>query len=130
MAFELVGPASRVVIDAGDEALFSTLPRRYGLATPRCDSLWVRFYDDPCLDSAAEVEQLGDEIAALRAAHVQARSAELVRERRIHARDEQVRRRILDGLLAGDPVLCKCDEIIALCREAVVAARGLVCSSD
>jgi hypothetical protein len=41
-----------------------------------------------------------------------------------------VRARIVEGLLADDPVLRKCDEIVAVCHEAIAAGAGLSCSSD
>ena len=130
MAFVIVGPRSQVFIDGLNEPLLAELPRRYGLRTPRCDYLWERFYGDPRLGSPAEVALLRAEIEALRAAHARQRGDELARARKVTTQDAAVRARILDSLLAGDPVLRKCDELIAVCDEAIAAGQGLVCSSD
>jgi hypothetical protein len=130
MAFVIAGPRSQVFIDGADEPLLGQLPRRYGLCTPRCDYLWERFYDDPQLGSPAEVELLRAEIAALRTAHARQRGDELAREHKVTAHDPAVRARILESLLAGDPVLRKCDELIAVCDEAIGAGQGVACSSD
>jgi len=130
MAFVIIGPRSQAALDSQDEALLHELPRRYGLRTPRCDYLWDRSYADPRLASVDEVSALGEEMRELRAAHARARAAELTRTRKIKARDEAVRSRIVEELLADDPVLRKCDEIVAVCRDAVAAGAGLSCSSD
>jgi len=130
MAFVIASTRSQVCIDGVDEPLLGELPRRYGLRTPRCDYLWERFYGDPQLGSPAEVALLRAEIEALRAAHARRRGDELARERKVAAQDPAVRARILGSLLAGDSVLRKCDELIALCDEAIAAGQGLVCSSD
>jgi hypothetical protein len=130
MAFVIAGPRSQVCIDGVDEPLLAELPRRYGLSTPRCDDLWERFYGDPQLGSPAEVAVLRAEIEALRAAHARRRGDELARERKVTTQDPAVRARILESLLAGDPVLRKYDEIVAVCDEAIAAGQGLVCSSD
>jgi len=130
MAFVLASTRSQVCIDGADEPLLAELPRRYGLRTPRCDYLWERFYGDPRLGSPEEVALLRAEIEALRAAHARRRGDELARERKVTTQDPAVRARILGSLLAGDPVLRKCDELIAICDEAIAAGQGLVCSSD
>lgn len=130
MAFVIAGPRSQVCIDGVDEPLLGQLPRRYGLRTPRCDYLWERFYADPRLGSPAEVALLRAEIEALRAAHARQRGDALARERKVTTQDPAVRARILESLLTGDPVLRKCDELIAVCDEAIAAGQGLVCSSD
>jgi hypothetical protein len=130
MAFVILGPRSQVCIDGVDEPLLAELPRRYGLRTPRCDYLWERFYSDPRLGSPEEVALLRGEIEALRATHARRRGDEVARERKVTAQDPAVRARILGSLLAGDPVLRKCDQLIAICDEAIAAGQGLACSSD
>lgn len=126
----IIGPQSRVALDGADEPLLEELPRRYGLRTPRCDYLWDNFYGDPCLTTVEEVSGLRDELLMLRRAHARAQGDALARKRKVFARDEEVRARIVEGLLEDDPVLLKCDELVAVCHEAIAAGVGLTCSSD
>jgi hypothetical protein len=128
--FVIIGPRSQVSLDGADEPLLEELPRRYGLRTPRCDYLWANFYGDPCLTTVEEVCALRDELLMLRMAHAHAQGDLLARARKVFARDEMVRARILERLLQDDPVLRKCDEMVALCHEAIAAGVGLACSSD
>lgn len=130
MAFCIIGADKHVIIGDDDQQIFSELPRKYGLSTPVIDELWARFYADPRLSSSLQVAQLRAEIDAVRSAHLNQRREAVARQRKIRAQDPAVVALIADKLLVEEPVLSKCDEIIALCATAMAKNEGLRCSSD
>ena len=130
MAFYLIGPRSDVAIEARDERIFWEIPSRYSLTTPQCDFIWDAFYRSPSLSSPEQVAALRDEIQTIRTAYEADRRRILQKERKVHSKDPAVVDRILGTLLSDDPVLRKCDELLALCDEASSAGEGLSSSSD
>jgi hypothetical protein len=130
MAFEIVGSRSSVVVGDDDEKIISDLPRTLGLQTPQCDRLWEAFYRSPRLSSVEEVGAFRTEVAAISSAYQSKRRHVLVKERNIHSKDPSVVERIVGPMLAADPAVAKCQEIISLCDEAIAVGAGLSCSSD
>jgi len=130
MALDIHGPTLHVQIDSADERILSHLPAELGVPAPRCAAILERFYQDPDLRSPEEVAQLRAEIVALRAAWDARARPRVMREKQVHARDPATLARLLDGLLASEPVLAKCTELIAACDEAIAAHTGLTFASD
>lgn len=121
---------SSVAIDGQDEKILGELPRQLGLTTPQCDFLWEAFYRSPQLNSSAQVQLFRGEIVQIRAAYLRARKQALQKERNVHAKDPRRLDEILESMLAGDPILTKCNELVQLCDDAIDAGVGILCNSD
>jgi hypothetical protein len=129
MALEVVGPTRRAAIAGDGEHVIARLPAELEIAAPICARIWERFYGAPGL-TLDEVRGWRAELAAVRAAWETGRRAELVRERRINAQDPAVVARIVAPMLAGERTLVVCNELIAVCDDAVAAGVGLELWSD
>ncbi|MBA3395241.1 MAG: hypothetical protein H0T89_21515 [Deltaproteobacteria bacterium] len=129
MALDIHGPTRHTAITDDGEHIVSTLPAALGLVTPICDRIWDRFYAGPSL-GAAEVAAWKEELIAIRAAWALRRRVALVSERRIRATDPKVIEQIVAPMLAQDRTLTICDELLAVCDDALVARSGLRFVSD
>jgi hypothetical protein len=129
MALDVYGPTRHAAIDDDGEPIVARLPGELGVIAPQCDRIWAQFYAGPHL-GAADVALWRAELVSIRAAWERRRRAELIAERQITARDPAVAERILGPMLASDRILVICDELIAVCDDALNAGAGLRLMSD
>lgn len=129
MAFDIQGPTLQAAIGDDGEHVVARLPAELGVAAPQCDRIWAQFYGNLVL-GGAELAQWRTELQALRAGWAQRRRAELIRDRGVRAADPAVVDRIVTPMLAGDRTLAICDELIAVCDDALSAGVGLRCTGD
>lgn len=136
MGFDVVGPARQVRasnIDDEGQPPYDVLamPRAYGLTCPQLEKLNQRFYDSTSVRFAGgEVHRLRDELIRLRDAYQARRVPELIEERRVRARNPDIRRAILAQLLQEDTVYRVLEEFRRLCEEAIAAGVDVRCIGD
>jgi hypothetical protein len=136
MGFEVVGLARHVRasnIDDGDNPKYDVLamPRAYGLTCPQLEKLNQRFYDSTSIRVAGgEVHRLRDELIQLRDAYRARRVPELIKERRVRARDPDIRQAIVEQVLLEDTVYRVLEEFRLLCEEAIAAEVDVRCLGD
>jgi len=129
MALDVYGPTRHAAIDDDGEPIVGRLPAELGVAAPQCDRIWERFYGHPHM-GPVEVAQWRTELVAIRAGWERRRRTELIRDRKISAKDPEIAERILGPMLAADRTLAICDELIAVCDDALAAGAGLRLMSD
>jgi hypothetical protein len=120
-------------IDDGGQPQYDVLamPRAYGLTCPQLEKLNQRFYDSTSVRfTGGEVHKLRDELVQLRDAYLAQRVPELIKERRVRARDPDIRRAILMQVLQEDTVYHVLEEFRLLCEEAIAACVDVQCIGD
>ena len=136
MGFDVFGPTRHVRasnVDDGSEQQYDVLamPRAYGLTCPHLEKLRQRFYDSTSVRFAGgEVHALREELIQLQAAYRSRREPQLIEERRIRARDPEIRRAVLEQVLQEDTVYRVLEEFRLLCDEAIMAAADVRCEGD
>jgi len=111
------------------EAELLRLFEQFGINAPEFRKLCDALYASPSL-GPAEVVQLHREFQELRAKYQELRLAALRRTRNVQAKDPAVAETILLGMLAGDRLLTKIDDVLRICDAAVAAGGGIVTESD
>lgn len=121
MALDIIGPTKRTAIYDEDLPMFQML-KDFGLKAPQFEAVWERFYQDPCVDAFAWLE----EIKRLREAYLFA----LGKARNVHTKNPELRRQILDRLGQSDRWVVRFGELIAVCEDAIAAEQDLHFLSD
>ena len=135
MGFDVYGPTRRVQaadVDRADGQYdLLAMPAEYGLRCPQLENLSRRFYDSTVLRFAdGAVHALRDELVRLRDTYRAKREPELIAERRIRARDPEIRRAAAERVLEEDRVYRTLEEFRLLCDEALAAEADVRCEGD
>lgn len=136
MGFDVFGPTRHVRasnVDDGSEPRYDILamPREHSLICPQLEKLNQRFYDSTSIRVAGgNVLALRDELIQLRDTYRARREPELIEERRVRARDPDVRHAIGEQLLQDDTVYRVLEEFRLLCEEAIMAGMDVRCEGD
>lgn len=136
MGFDVIGPTRHVRasnVDDGEEPLYDvlTMPKEYGLACPQLEKLNDRFYESTRVAFAhGEVAALRDELVRLTRAYRASRELELISERRIRAKDANVRAQIVEELIQHDPRYRILEDFRMLCEEAISEQADVRCVGD
>jgi len=102
---------------------------RFGMPAPEYRRLYGALYDSPSF-GPEQVQQLEREFRELREKYREHRMDELRRTRKVHAKDPAVAESILSGLLTGDRVLAKIDDVLRVCDAAIASRASVVSESD
>jgi hypothetical protein len=128
---QLDGPRSTVIFGEEHEPLLSSLPETLCLRTPVFDLLRRERYCDEITISLADVEALKRDALAIFDAYKARRRAELLSERpELRGEDDRTIRRTLSPLLKQDRLLRKCEEVVALCDDALKRRAELTFVGD
>lgn len=124
----LVSDEGQVSLENAPGTVFQLLDE-FGVVVPEYEKLRAGYYGTLTL-STFQVAQFRKETLELRDLYQAKRRCEVLKQRKIHARDPRVVDRIVAQILEGDPWLLKFDEIIALCERAVERAGTITCVGD
>ena len=128
MGLELATTGATTNLDDLEDELLK-LVDRFGMQAPEYRRLYGALYESPSF-GLEQVEQLQREFRELREKYREHRMNELRRTRQVRAKDPAVADTILSGLLTGDRLLAKIDDVLRVCDAAIAARASIVSASD
>ena len=128
MTLILSGARRDVVLDDLPGSIFE-LVRRLGVPSTEFKKIETSQYGTYTA-STAQAEQLLKEASELERAYLREEKQRVARERNVHARDPQIRDKILEDLLEDDAWLRKIREIVVLCETVIAEGGSLVATGD
>lgn len=128
MVLHLSNQNNRVELDNGDEAIFDRLPED-GSGFSMLRQLQYKFYGNMTID-VSKLPQFRREIIQILREWKDELAPLVIKQRRITARDVELRESILDRLLKEDALVAKLEEVLRLVDESLEAGEAIECIGD
>jgi len=125
MALDFMGPTQTYHWESQDDRIFEVI-KQLDLKAPQFENIFEAYYSDPNV----VVETFHKEINLVLTSYQEHRKAELIRERKIRAKNPEVLRSIVQPMLDADPIIQTLQALQAVCEDAMLHGQGIQCVSD
>jgi len=126
MPLDIFTPNVYTTLEDEEVTFLLHFARESEIQAPQFQKIWDQFYQDPCVYESIWLLELRQ----LREAYVLRQQQRLIRERKISAKQLEVRQRILHELMQQDKWLIKLNGLIAACEDAIATGQSLQFQSD